>query len=100
MTSKITRSANGQPCEMRIPNVCNFDPATTVLAHIRRGGIAGIGQKPSDLCSVYACSDCHDAIDRRSNTGAATASEMDRYILEGHLRTLIKLVSQGLITIN
>ena len=97
--SKIRKSARGQQCHMRIPGVCNGNPETTVLAHIRRGGISGVGMKPNDLCSVYACSGCHDAIDRRSNVGAITQSEMDGYILEGHMRTLAHLVSSALVVL-
>ena len=73
---------------MRLPHICSFDPETTVLAHIRRGVQAGMGRKPLDVCGVFACASCHDAIDRRSNIGAITPSEMDGYILEGHMRTL------------
>jgi ferredoxin len=66
MTRKTLRSfAQGKPCMVRIAGVCNHDPETTVLAHIRRGGVAGMGQKPPDTCGVWACSSCHDAIDKR-----------------------------------
>lgn len=60
--------AQGQPCMVRIPGVCNGNPETTVLAHIRRGNVAGMGQKPPDICGVWACSACHDAIDSRTNS--------------------------------
>ena len=77
--------AKGKDCQVRIPGVCNFDPATTVLAHIRRGGVAGVGQKPPDLCGVHACSSCHDALDGRSGP-MKEASDTD--ILEALCRTL------------
>lgn len=51
---------------VRLVGICNFNPETTVLAHIRRAGVAGVGQKPPDLCGVFACSSCHDEIDRRT----------------------------------
>ena len=86
--SKLRQSAKGQDCHLRIPGVCNGNPETTVLAHIRRGNVAGIGQKPPDVCGVFSCSDCHDAVDRRTFMGSYTISEIDSYILEGHLRTL------------
>ena len=59
------RSAAGTPCTLRL-SCCNHDPATTVLAHLRCFGWGGMGQKPHDFLAVYACSDCHDAIDRRA----------------------------------
>ena len=73
---------------MRIPRICNFDSSTTVLAHLRRGSVAGMGQKPPDTCAVLACSACHDAIDRRDNMGAYPPVEMDTMILDGLCRTL------------
>jgi len=59
--------ARGKPCMVRLPAICNGNPETTVLAHIRRAGVAGIGQKPPDVCGVWACSACHDEIDRRTH---------------------------------
>lgn len=55
-------SARGQPCLVRIPGHCNFDPATTVLAHLNGGGM---GTKKSDLQGAFCCSSCHDVIDGR-----------------------------------
>ena len=51
----------------RIPGICNHDPATTVLCHIRRPWNAGVGMKPDDLHGFFACSACHDEIDGRTN---------------------------------
>jgi putative nuclease YbcO-like protein len=48
--------------------VCNGDPSTTVLCHYRLAGISGMGMKSPDEIAAYACSACHDAIDRRSHT--------------------------------
>ena len=90
--------AKGRPCDMRLPNVCNWDTTTTVLAHINRGGISGMLMKAPDVCSVFACSNCHDAVDRRSTMGGYTKSDLDSYILEGHLRTLAWLWREGHIT--
>jgi hypothetical protein len=57
------QSAKGQDCTLRIPTVCNRNPETTVLAHVGRHGTA---KRNHDDEAVYACSDCHDAIDYRS----------------------------------
>jgi hypothetical protein len=62
--TKARQSARGQPCTLRL-DCCNHDPETTVLAHLRMFGWAGTAQKPPDFLGVYACSDCHDALDRR-----------------------------------
>ena len=55
-------SARGQPCLVRIPGACNFNPATTVLAHLNGGGM---GTKKSDLFGAFCCSSCHDVVDGR-----------------------------------
>jgi hypothetical protein len=60
--TKKQRSARGQDCTLQIPNVCNFNRETTVLAHVGSGS----AKRRDDDQAVYACSDCHDAIDRRS----------------------------------
>lgn len=59
------RSARGQECTLRL-GCCNHDTATTSLCHLRFFGWAGMAQKPHDFLAVYACSDCHDALDRRN----------------------------------
>lgn len=70
VSAALRQSAKGQPCSLRLP-CCNHDPATTVLAHLRFFGWAGMGHKPPDYLAVFACSACHDAIDRRSDTDVA-----------------------------
>ena len=63
--SKLRKSARGMPCTLQL-ECCNHNCETTVLAHIRLGFNAGIGQKPPDHHALFACSDCHDAIDGRT----------------------------------
>jgi len=50
---------------IRLSGVCNGNPETTVLAHYRLIGISGAGMKSPDEIAAWACSDCHDAVDRR-----------------------------------
>lgn len=63
-THPMRRAARGEDCTLRL-SCCNHDPETTVLAHIRMFGWAGIAQKPKDYLAVFSCSKCHDAMDRR-----------------------------------
>lgn len=63
-SKKIREAARGQECQVRLMGVCNFNPETTVLAHL---GGAGMGMKKSDLHGAFCCSDCHDVIDGRVN---------------------------------
>ena len=92
---KLRKSAKGQPCHLRIPGICNHNPETTVLAHINRGGISGMGQKPPDICGVFSCSSCHDEIDGRTNKISADLADM--YLIDGHMRTLAYWASNGLV---
>ena len=100
--SKITDSARGKPCTMRLDAVCNGDHATTVWCHIRgiRYG-AGRGIKPPDLIGLYACSDCHDALDKRirkDKTGKVLDYEFVRLCAyEGHFESLYMLWEEGII---
>lgn len=64
--SKIRKSARNQPCQIRLPGICNRNPETVVLAHYRMAGSCGMGIKPPDWQAAYACSACHDEIDRRT----------------------------------
>jgi hypothetical protein len=83
----LRKFAQGKPCQVRIPGVCNFDETTTVLAHLRRGGVSGTGCKPHDLVGVHSCSNCHDVIDGRRKTNYPP-EEILVMVLDGLCRTL------------
>lgn len=63
VSQKLRDSARGQNCTFHIPNVCNHDPETVVLAHIR-DETKGLGNKALDISAAFACSACHYAIDQ------------------------------------
>lgn len=93
---KLRKEARGRGCMVRIPEVCNHNSETVVLAHYRLAGVSGIGMKSPDVLGAWACSACHDAIDRRAHI------DLDRdYVrllhLEGMARTLAQLNREGLI---
>lgn len=92
----LRKQAKGRGCMVRIPGICNHNSETVVLAHIRMPGVSGMGIKADDLLGAWACSACHDAIDRRAHT------DLDRdYVrlahLEGMARTIAQLQKEGLI---
>ena len=91
--SKIRKSAQGEECSLRL-DCCNYNTDTTVFAHISIKGNSGIGTKPIDLHGVYACSDCHDAIDGRVKGVQFSDSDKLRAMIE----TQGKLVKKGLVT--
>ena len=88
--------ARGRECQVRIPGVCNRDPATTVLAHIRMAGITGIGMKAKDLLGAHCCSACHDATDGRTQT-TYSRDYLRLAHPEGMARTLAILLDEGVI---
>ena len=81
---------------VRLPEVCNHNSETVILAHYRMAGLSGVSMKPDDALGAWSCSSCHDAIDRRSHM------ELERdYVrlahLEGVMRTLAVLRSEKLL---
>jgi len=76
--------ARGKPCQLRLLDICNFDDETTVLHHVRRGGVAGMGQRPSDLCSILVCSNCHASL---HGTLGPMKEAPDTDIIDGMCRT-------------
>ena len=94
--SKITQSARGEPCQIRLAGICNHNPETVVLAHYRLAGTCGMGIKPSDLLGAFACSACHDAIDERVRTDLSH-DELRAAHAEGVMRTLVILEKEGLV---
>jgi len=92
--TKITKSARGQDCQIRIPGYCNRNPETVVFCHLSGGGI---GAKVSDIHGAYGCSDCHDIVDRRVKAGRIAKEDIDLWFLEAVIRTQLLLIEQGLI---
>lgn len=96
--SKITESANGMECQVRIPGVCSGDNSTVVWAHaIGLSSGRGIGMKANDLSGAYACQKCHDAYDRRIKPFGVLYFQVKECFYEGHLRSLAILIEKGLV---
>lgn len=57
--------AQGQPCLMRVPDVCNGNTSTTVAAHsnqLTHG--KGKARKAHDCYTVWSCARCHSWLDQ------------------------------------
>ena len=94
--SKLRKAARDRHCTVRVPEHCNGNPETTVLAHYRMAGLCGTGIKPTDFAAAWSCSSCHDAIDFRTRT-EWSREELRMFHLEGVMRTLAQLEKEGII---
>lgn len=95
--SKLRAMARGQSCYCRIPG-CSHDPEKTSLAHVRRGNVAGVGQKPSDFCALPLDDFCHSVVDGRIDIGM-TRDEIDANLLRGLVQWLAWLDKNGKIRV-
>lgn len=86
----LRKEAKGRECQVRLISVCNRNPDTVVLAHVRMAGITGVGQKAPDLLGAWACSDCHTFTERNKDDHQA-----QRAFLEGVIRTQYQLIKEG-----
>lgn len=88
-SKKITRSAWGEVCSLREVGICNDDPSTTVFAHL--SGSKGTATKNHDVFGVYACMNCHQALD----SGRVSHKDQLRALQE----TQLKLIEKGIIIV-
>lgn len=97
--SKITESARGMECQVRIIGVCNRNPETVVWCHCN--GLAagkGRGLKAMDELGAYCCSDCHDLYDmRRKLPEGMTRADVELDFAYGHYRSMVILRENGII---
>lgn len=86
----LRKLAKGQDCQVRIVGVCNFNPETTVLAHLRMAGLSGMGIKASDVFGAWCCSACHSYVDTHTGDDRVALD-----FLRGVMRTQAKLLEMG-----
>ena len=92
--TNLRKEAKGRECTVRIPFVCNFNPETTILAHLN---IGGMGQKAHDLFAALCCSNCHDVIDGRVpwDDRGYNPGEKEKMHLDGGIRTQKIWIDEG-----
>lgn len=88
--SDLRKLARGEPCEIRIPGICNGNSETTVLCHYRLIGVSGMGMKSPDMLGAHGCSSCHAYVDTHHDAETRLAH------CEGVFRTLAKLKAWGI----
>lgn len=97
-SKKVTRSAQGQPCFLQLPEICNHNPETTVWAHLNGQGFGkGAGIKAHDIAGFPACSDCHFAYDQHK-TGLGDA-ELNALLLRAVVNAMVMLVERNIIIV-
>ncbi|MBI0554530.1 DUF1364 domain-containing protein [Pectobacterium parmentieri] len=89
----LRKEARNRECQVRMLGICNHNSETTVLAHYRLAGTCGTGIKPPDIQGAWACSACHDEIDRRTRHIDTETARLCH--AEGVMRTLNILISEG-----
>jgi len=97
--SKITESARGQDCQVRIIGVCKGDSAYTIWSHARHGSAGkGRGIKAIDECGAYACTACDLTYDGQlPRPTGMTKDQVELDWFHGHMRSLVILKQKGLI---
>ena len=94
-SKKLRQSAKDQECTLNIAGVCTYNNDETVLCHFNILGDKGMGTKSSDLCGAWGCSQCHHHMD----ANVMNKEQWLYYAYRGTMRTIHKLVEEGLIEI-
>ncbi|WMT88235.1 DUF1364 domain-containing protein [Pelagibacterium sp. 26DY04] len=88
---KILRHAKGQPCQLRLPGICNGNPETTVWCHLNGHG-KGMGLKTHDVLGFFGCSNCHAAYDQGKGR-----AELIPSVLDAVCASWVVLIRDGII---
>lgn len=96
-SNKLRQSARGETCTLQILGVCNHDPETTVPAHITDEH-HGVAIKANDTSIVFACSACHDCIDRRRIV-PEFEERRHWYLLRAIQRTTARWFERGIVRV-
>lgn len=96
--TRIQAAARGEMCTIRIPGICNHDPATTVLCHVRRKWNCGVALKPADTHAFFGCSACH-AVHDGQRISNFSRQDLTNMALDAVLRTHDRLAEKGLIEV-
>ena len=92
----IQASARGERCTFNLM-CCNYNPETTVLCHDTRF-IDSNSPRKCDARAAYGCSNCHDAMDGRTEIKWGSR-HMKRYTwATAIMKTHVRLMQKGLLT--
>ena len=88
--TKITESARGETCSLRVSPNCTDEYGYVVLCHLNTN-YRGMGIKSPDLFGVYGCSHCHALLD----ASKVSYQDQQRALFE----TQMKLIDKGLLVV-
>lgn len=93
----LRKFAKGRHCYVQTPECVRLEQCSS-LAHIRRGGVAGAGQKPHDALALPACDICNAIMDG-DHPSIWNRQEIDSAILKGYVQWLNYLARQEIILV-
>ena len=95
MGSKLTKSARGKVCQLRLEG-CLPGTETVIAAHLNGGGM---GAKVSDFHIMYACMNCHDLLDGRKQANPPYDKEwLELQAYRAVICTQKIMIKEGVIT--
>lgn len=107
--------ANGKPCLIRVAAACGYqcDHGTTVLCHPSVSGLKATGSRKAsvpDIGAAHGCFVCHELVDGRRYPANGSPFDdvykhdpqtykmaMQNALLEGVIRTISRLVKDGVL---
>lgn len=95
-SKKITQSAKGKACKIRLPGICSYDNSKTMFCHIDRIYAGkGMGNKSHDIFGIDGCHECHKEL----HSGRLSREQIDEIYLRGLCETQLRLFEEGLINV-
>ena len=95
---ELREFAHDQECTANIEGRCNYDSATTILAHYRPG-FFGLAMKPNDILGAHLCSVCHDILDGRDTNHRLTPEDRDQIFQSAIIKTLKRITNKYEVTL-
>lgn len=98
-STKITRHARGQECQLRLPGICNCTSDTVVFAHLNGSAFGkGMGLKAHDFAGCFAGFECHTYLDVGHGTKPRISdAELAQCLLRAVVGTWAILIRDGII---
>jgi hypothetical protein len=97
----VIDTAQGAPCSVRFPGICNGNPETTVWCHLN-GARFGKGAmlKAHDILGFHGCSSCHAYYDVGHGTRPLLSNDtLLECVLSAVCETYVRLVKAEVILV-